>query len=1338
MSARRIALIFDDQARPETTGVYCRRALGSFVDVEHFRPDELGRISQDNFDVFMNVDDGLHYRLPARLRPCIWWAIDTHLDFDWCREKASDFDLVFAAQRDGAEQLKRTGIASAMWLPLGCDPDIHRPHAVSKTWDFCFVGNLLGSERTDLIRLLQRRYPRCFVGQRYFDEMARTYSEARTVFNRSIRNDVNMRVFEAVGCGSLLLTNDLSNNGQDELFRDGVHLATYNSTEELLDKVSYYLLHETVRERIAAAGRTEAHGKHTYRHRMESILAKLKQCSERSLTSAAGSRQSQSTPSHESRDPDYFEFARPELLERIPRAARRVLDIGCAGGRLGESLKARQPVHVTGVEVTESAAQAARTRLDEVLMSDVEKLSLPADSFDAIVCGDVLEHLREPVSLVRKARDWLTEDGVFIASIPNVRHQSVVRGLLDGNWTYEPAGLLDRDHLRFFTRREIEKLFFRAGFEIHAIDVVPGPGYDEWVGRGRPGEVNVGSLHITGLPDEEAEEFYVYQYLITARRSAPANLGLTSIVIPVHNQLEYTRLCIESIRQYTDEPYELIAIDNGSTDGTAKYLDSLADIKVIRNPENRGFPVAANQGMRAAQGEQILLLNNDTIVTTGWLNRLLRALHSDSQIGLAGPCSNCVGSEQQVEASYEDLSGLDGFAWNWGKQHRAVREESDRLIGFCLAIRRAVVDRIGLLDERFGLGCFDDDDYCKRAQAAGFRAVIARDVFIHHFGGRTFIGMGVDFAALMQHNQKLFAEKWSSTQAKSHSAKQPSPLPSATPPLGLRLMRNANGRLSVSRSRIRLSLCMIVRDNSKTLAAALASIKPWVDEIIVIDTGSKDDTPAIAERMGARVYHFPWPDSFSAARNESLKYARGEWVFWMDSDDTISAENGRQLRELAYGPHQPSTLGYVMQVHCPGPGETGWLHTTIVDHVKLFRNRPDLRFTHRIHEQILPAIADANGYVAFTEIFVTHTGYDHSPEGQERKKERDLHLLHLELAEQPDHPFTLFNLGMTYADIRQYGEAIKFLQRSIANSKGPESHLRKAYALLAYALNASGETLSALDTCTHALKLFVDDLELRFRQAVLFHELGRLPESIAAYQSILANPGPRHLTSMDPGMRGFKARQNLAIVFSDVGNWAAAEAQWRNVVREVPEYTPGWRGLGEALVRLGRHKEAEELKVKMAQQKGLEGEVHLLRSRIASARLNFKQARRELDAAVRACPDDLDLAKIRTQFLFEQADWPIAQQALEAIIQSDPEDAAAHHNLGTVLFQRGDLRGAINSFSESLRLRPNYAATNRQLGHVYYAAGRIREARSAWTNVLRVAPGDPEATAQLRSMSHLE
>ncbi len=1096
MTIKRVALIFDDRARPETTGVYCRRALERLVEVAHFRPDELDQVPREGVDLYINIDDGFDYHLPSELRPSVFWAIDTHVNFDSCLSKARGFDLVFAAQRDGADRLRMAGIASADWLPLACDPEIHRKHDIAKQYDVAFVGSVFPGPRAELLDLIRRKFRNAFIGQCYFDDMARTYSAAQIIFNRSIKNDVNMRVFEALACGSLLATNDLSDNGQAELFRDGVHLATYREADDMLDKLAYYLRRDAIREKIAAAGRAEVSSKHTYGHRMERLLREAEAALARKAVPVGWVKPTDPNtftggfhPPYKDDasipDPFYFGYARPEIVALVPESARRVLDIGCGAGRLGEALKARQQADVVGIEMNEAAAAVARQRLDRVVAGDVEALTLDFEpaSFDAIVCGDVLEHLREPERLLRQARQWLTSEGCLVASIPNVRHHSVVCSLLQGNWTYESAGLLDRTHLRFFTRREFEKLFVRAGFAIEGLWSITAPG--DGAARNRPGPVQLGRLSMSGLSEQDAAEFYAYQFLVRARPAPTSDFGLTSIVIVTHNQLEYTRQCLESIRRLTDEPYELIVVDNASTDGTVDYLRAMPYVQLIANDANRGFPAAANQGIGVASGQQILLLNNDTVVTTGWLGRMLRALRRDPQIGLVGPCSNFVSGPQKVDCGYDNLAELDGFAWDWGKAHDGQLAQINRLVGFCLLVRREVVETIGLLDERFGIGCFEDDDFCLRAIQAGYRAVIAVDVFVHHYGGRTFVGSGVNCQALMAENQRLFHDKWSKQGSDTEAAQacsasssgersvhpnpsaQPVDLATATPApsapghastcqptkgLAAEIAPGGGLRLRRAGARPRLSLCMIVRDNARTLPACLESIRPWVDEMVIVDTGSMDDTPRIVEAYGGRLFHFPWCDDFSAARNESLRYAQGEWLFWMDSDDTIPWDCGRGLRRLIDREVPANVLAFVVQVHCPGGGDNGdpAFDVTAVDHVKLFRNRPDIRFDGRIHEQLLPAIRRVGGQVAWSDVYVVHSGSDQSPDAQPKKFERDLRILELELAERPEHPFTLFNLGMTYVHAGRYNEATGYLRRSIARSNADESHLRKVYALLVY------------------------------------------------------------------------------------------------------------------------------------------------------------------------------------------------------------------------------------------------------------------------------------------------
>jgi GT2 family glycosyltransferase/2-polyprenyl-3-methyl-5-hydroxy-6-metoxy-1,4-benzoquinol methylase len=673
-------------------------------------------------------------------------------------------------------------------------------------------------------------------------------------------------------------------NGQDELFQEAKHLVTYGGDEELLDKIRFYLNNETSRERIAAAGRQEVLEKHTYRHRMERVLDAVRRGGpSRRWCPAHPPRRIEPIPVPLGQDPHYFEFSRPEILALVPKGARSILDVGCGAGQLGRAIKARQDCTVFGVEINEAVANRARTCLDRVWTGDIEsiELDLTAESLDVIVCGDVLEHLTEPRDVLKRLSRYLKPDGRLIASVPNVAHHTVIRGLLAGNWSYEPAGLLDETHLRFFTAREIEKLFYRAGFRIERMDVVRGPGDGPLSPDQAGGPVRLGRFTVGDLCPSAIDTLTAYQYLVTAvpaRRQATQQL--TSIVMLTNNQLEYTKLCLASIRSRTDEPYEVIVVDNGSTDGTVEYLRNIEGVRLIANATNRGFPAAVNQGVRAARGDYIVLLNNDCIVTTGWLARLLEAIDTGPEVGLAGPYSNCVSGEQQIPVDYQQLSDIDGFAWEWAKAHAGRRLETDRLVAFCLLIKRSVIDRIGLLDERFGLGNFEDDDFCRRAMDAGYKLVIAQDAFVHHFGSITFRSMGIDFRSLLEQNRRLYEEKWI-----AEAARQPAVPAAATP-----LRRFEPVQCDGPDSRIRLvkpkvSLCMIVRDSAETLSACLESIRPWVDELIVVDTGSLDSTPDIAQQYGAKLFHFPWCDDFSAARNESLSHATGDWLFWMDSEE---------------------------------------------------------------------------------------------------------------------------------------------------------------------------------------------------------------------------------------------------------------------------------------------------------------------------------------------------------------------------------------------------------------------------------------------------------------------
>ncbi len=243
------------------------------------------------------------------------------------------------------------------------------------------------------------------------------------------------------------------------------------------------------------------------------------------------------------------------------------------------------------------------------------------------------------------------------------------------------------------------------------------------------------------------------------------NIKFTSIIILTYNQLLYTKLCIESIRKFAPKGrYEIIVIDNASTDETREWLSVQSDIISILNDKNEGFPRGCNQGIMIARGENILLLNNDTIVTPNFLYNLDYALWNNEKNGGVGCVSNRVANNQQIDVDYKDIESMLDFSKEFNQLNINKHEKRNRLIGFCMMIKKEVVASVGLLDERFYPGNWEDADYSLRIIKQGYNLIVCKDTFIHHFGSISFKGnkekLEKNKHNLIIDNKKKFYEKW--------------------------------------------------------------------------------------------------------------------------------------------------------------------------------------------------------------------------------------------------------------------------------------------------------------------------------------------------------------------------------------------------------------------------------------------------------------------------------------------------------------------------------------------------------------------------------------------------
>jgi GT2 family glycosyltransferase/Flp pilus assembly protein TadD/SAM-dependent methyltransferase len=1053
----------------------------------------------------------------------------------------------------------------------------------------------------------------------------------------------------------------------------------------------------------------------------------------------------------------YYGFVREDVLSTVIKhniKPKRILEIGCAAGATGKKFKEKMnPEYYVGVEMVEPAALIASRHLDRVIVADIERtdlrdFGLSYNNFDLLLVLDVLEHLYDPWDALSVLSQFVKPKGFIMASIPNIQNITVLKNLVEGKWSYEEAGILDATHLRFFTLEESEKLFKGAGLTIKGIEHVLNPQIqmDKLTDFGN--SFKESKIEIRGLSKKEMINLFTYQFILLGQKPEiqtefslgkptekddthqekgaphfalcrlPLNAvpGLTSIIILTFNQLEYTKKCIDSIIKFTPEPIEIIFVDNGSTDGTVQWLKKLIDknkiYKLIENKENLGFARGCNQGINSSSGEYILLLNNDVIVTENWLSGMLENLNRDQDIGIVGPMTNNIsGIQKDPFAIYSTIKEIPEYARAFREKNRYRSIPLRRIVGFCMLFRRSLADKIGLLDENFGTGNFEDDDYCLRAALEGYHNSIVGDVFIHHYGSRTFIGNKINYSETMGDHRKVFSDKWDKIPVNTELGKKLSimnqieraeelcsrgefdkaiavcvegigqfpdePLVyqkmadmllseknyqeaiealiampdqdnqdiktclimgyckeglgfddeaenyankvldfssgnavamnlkgilaykrgdqdkadewfskamNQDPGYGepytyLGVMKRAEGRgeeglsllekgfilspnkmdcanlyhtaltemeefsrgekkfrsaralypnnqriaflkidlllkqgknvaameaieeamvnmgmgdgmlqaalsvrekigpLSIKGSKHKsLSISMIVKNEEKHISKCLMSVKPVVDEIIVVDTGSNDRTKDIARAFGARVLDFEWKGDFSKARNYSLSQARGSWIFSLDADEVISSTDYRALRYIVENSKPAAyiitTRNYSNELNAHQFGSNkgeypleeaglGWFPS---EKIRLFPNGKGIYFENPVHEIVENTVARAglpkikcsipvHHYGRFDEVKLKEKGeayyllgkkklkkkgnedpkaiFELAVQAGELKKTDEATLLFEKLVQlDPLYPMAQFNLGFAYLELGRFSEAFFYSKKA--------------------------------------------------------------------------------------------------------------------------------------------------------------------------------------------------------------------------------------------------------------------------------------------------------------------
>ncbi|MDR3587831.1 MAG: glycosyltransferase [Desulfosporosinus sp.] len=279
-----------------------------------------------------------------------------------------------------------------------------------------------------------------------------------------------------------------------------------------------------------------------------------------------------------------------------------------------------------------------------------------------------------------------------------------------------------------------------------------------------------------------------------------------------------------------------------------------------------------------------------------------------------------------------------------------------------------------------------------------------------------------------------------------------------------------------------VSLCMIVKDEEDCLLAAIQSVRYLTDELIVIDTGSTDNTPQLSLAAGAKLFHLNWKNDFSLARNFALKQASSEWVLVLDADEILEPINPDTFYELLNNDRVEGYFLDIKNILGPSLGES---HDQVV---RLFRNKPIYQFESAIHEQVAPSILRANNGsgLATAPLTLSHYGYLNDRLQAKDKFSRNSNILIKELDRNPDNPFLLFCLGLEYYQQDSITEGLQYLTKALPHMSGNEGYFEDVLLNIALGYLRLEDTIKLIDFSSKALSMYPDQSDFLFLRGTAY------------------------------------------------------------------------------------------------------------------------------------------------------------------------------------------------------------------------------------------------------------
>jgi len=479
-----------------------------------------------------------------------------------------------------------------------------------------------------------------------------------------------------------------------------------------------------------------------------------------------------------------------------------------------------------------------------------------------------------------------------------------------------------------------------------------------------------------------------------------------------------------------------------------------------------------------------------------------------------------------------------------------------------------------------------------------------------------------------------------------------------------------------------LSLCMIVRNEEGNLPECLGAVKPYVDEMVVVDTGSDDRTVEVAQELGARVARHDWESDFAEARNFALDQCKGDWVLWLDGDDRLDGMGAHQLRDLLR-PEQDRAYFFMLQNH--------GADTTRCRQLRLFPRLPGVRFEGRVHEQVAPSLAALGIPCHATDIVVHHHGYSDA-ETLKRKLRRNHELLKSELADRPDDLDLRLRVAMSEAKCGDLDAAIQGLSALLADPRC------KADALDLYVHGCCllGKYYEQRGWRKHAGDAYRAGVAADGSHGLSRSLLGRYLLDGGAVDEALAELEVAERVKIRESRFPVPVREaratlclNIGICFEAKGDPAAAKGKYLEAAKHNPSYAEAYSRLGNVEANTG-----DELAAATAFERAIALDPDHCAARVGLGCIYFRsdlldEAEQHFKNVLKIQPDQPQAQFNLGAIALRRGLLPEAETHFRSAIQNGFRAPLAYTYLGTTLCKQGRFRDAIPLFEEALRLEPD-------------------------------------------------